>query len=383
MNPSDVHIIDERISRWLYLNPTAEKLPHHIESLLYAQQRHEEAVRSKKLVIRPIESSIELKDALEEALLPYAERTEAEKMLADYIDEIVDVDDLKLHQLVDKMRRCRNSGVMGKTSDDRTVFVWDEKCSCSKLCPHESRDETQRLIRRYHSPIIDFINEKNSHRAFYSVFSYQNYKPGDLKEGKRDIIKRFNKWRGNHPEVKGALLIEEDPLSVHGDWNVHLNVILLVDGAFCYGQARTTWGNEYQLYITKLNQDNLTKTLIEAIKYSAQIVPSKSAAKASANATRAPAMIQWSHEQWIEWWKANKGFRRTRSYGVLYGIKDDEAGDELTDVTWLGEIEFSHDGRYFVSLILGDKSGRKYQRMSDLFDQYDQWDNYNVREGPP
>lgn len=53
----------------------------------------------------------------------------------------------------------------------------------------------------------------------------------------------------------------------------------------------------------------------------------------------APAMIDWPHDRFREWWAAGKGFRRTRSYGALFRIPKPEP-DKLEGVTWCGRVDW-------------------------------------------
>ncbi|MEJ2143447.1 MAG: hypothetical protein P8Y24_14070 [Gammaproteobacteria bacterium] len=426
MSDNELQSISYRVNQWLYTHPEATKIPHHIEALLHAEQKHIEAERNKAHQATPYQ--VETKDQIEEILIPYGERKEAELLLADYIDEIPDQDDLNIKGIVEKMRLCRQTGTLAKTIDGDHVHVWDEKCSCSKLCPHESRDETRRLINKYQPHIEAFVNDKPTHRAFFGVFSTQNFQPGQLAMGKVEIIKRLQSHvLGNQPyckvffadgpaceikiqkknlkikkpryfdqvvpgqpisttdekifpNIKGALVVQEDPLGAHDEWNVHLNVILLTEGAFHYRDVRAAWFDEYQLYFNPIDKTNLIATLKETIKYSAQIVASKSIEKSNQRKTAAPPMVSWPHERWLEWYRANKGFRRTRSYGCLYKIKDEGSNTDLTTLDWIGEIKFQQGTGYLVSLIQGDNSGRSYRRVSDMFEQPV---NDNYKQGPP
>ena len=86
------------------------------------------------------------------------------------------------------------------------------------------------------------------------------------------------------------------------------------------------WGAN--LHIRPVNPGNLTRTVLELVKYATQPVPTKSAEKRVRRTSDAPAMTEWPAEQWIEWWRAQQRFRRTRSYGCLYAL-DETRWDDL------------------------------------------------------
>ena len=76
-------------------------------------------------------------------------------------------------------------------------------------------------------------------------------------------------------------------------------------------------------------------------------------------------MIEWPARAWAEWWEAQQGFRRTRTYGRLYRIPKLDADKlDLRDVQWLGKVFF--DGDYYrVDLILEDNSTTPNQLSPD------------------
>ena len=61
-------------------------------------------------------------------------------------------------------------------------------------------------------------------------------------------------------------------------------------------------------------------------------------------------MLQWTGAELLEWLRAMRGFRRTRTYGCLFRLKKPDAED-LGQIIWLGPI--AHDGsRYRASAAL-------------------------------
>ncbi len=54
-------------------------------------------------------------------------------------------------------------------------------------------------------------------------------------------------------------------------------------------------------------------------------------------------MIEWPPERFLEWWEGHRRFRRTRSYGCLFGESLDELTGDIEDrprgeVTWYGRL---------------------------------------------
>jgi hypothetical protein len=82
----------------------------------------------------------------------------------------------------------------------------------------------------------------------------------------------------------------------------------------------------------------------------------------------APPMTEWEDPELLEWLRAMHGFRRTRAYGVLYGLETPEP-EPLGQVVWLGSVSLVR-GRYGVrcrllDLIQEDKS-RGGDRLTPL-----------------
>jgi len=233
--------------------------------------------------------------------------------------------------ILDKLRTCRQAGTALQKADGGNVFMFESKCGQCKLCSDEAREETRRLLKRYLMPVREFALKSKRHSVYYAVFTHLNFAVGNLREGKRDQIAAFNDWQKREFKniVKGSLIVQEDPLAAGGDWNVHLNAILLVDGRLDYKRVRSTWG--FNVEIRKLDGEipSLIRSFVEIMKYAVKTVPSKSESHAKTNKSKAPAMIEWEYPLFMEWWAANKRFRRVRSYGELYRVKaeESEAGD--------------------------------------------------------
>ena len=293
-----------------------------------------------------------------------AARRAAEQQLADYLHTVAEAlpyfdGEHKIQELAESLATCRTAGVAGQTEQGSAQIAWDHKCGQVRLCPDESRIETQRVAERYVTAMHRWHLEKpGRRRIIYAVLTCPNFEPGRLEHGKRFTLEQFKAWMRHEyaacpvtwrkvaedlgdgdrrivpqavksrkrkiqafPSIQGAMVIQEDPLSARDDWNVHLNAFLLIDGRFDYKEARELWG--WNVEFRELDASDpaaLFRAAMEAVKYSAQIVPTKSEEKRARHDTEAPAMTEWPVERWAEWWAAGKGFRRLRSYGELYRL---------------------------------------------------------------
>jgi len=363
---------EQSLFTWAAKHPHAQSLPPHLQSALDLIRRHEEA---RTIELRRTFDPFELEQIREDLETQNAERAErrrAELQLADYIEEIhhatqwapepksrkdKKTGEVKVSRprtlldIAESMRECRQTGTLGQRPDGGWVMAWDHKCGQVRLCPDESREETQRLTEWYLPALVKFAKADRWNRIFYLVPTTHNYRPGQLAEGKRELMERWKQltdarrycpieytwnekkgaWRRKvaprHQwprlfNIRGSLVIQEDPLAASGDWNVHLNCFACVRGRFDWDLVRLAWGANIHIAQIKGEAAEVRGALLEAIKYAALIVPSKSADKAGAGETTAPAMVEWPHERWLEWWQAQLGFRRVRSYGELYGLHE-------------------------------------------------------------
>lgn len=335
------------------------------------------------------------------ALAMYEKHRIVERQIADklYCDVAAYADSIQRDDLADQMRRtaiklfqCRTGGAFGIGGHGRPVIAWDSKCGCSKLCPDEARHEAQRLYDRYAGVIEQ--HERDGGRVYKAWFTVPNAPPGELADGQRGIFRDFrNKiMRGvcNGRQkfgIDGALTILEAPLSEGREWNLHLNVIVLARGWLSYWKLRNAWG--YGMEIRQHNnfsEKGLHALFNEMVKYSVRAVPEKSGSKHS---TKAPAFIDWTPAELLEWLAANHNFRRTRAYGCLHGIGKPERPD-VQPSRWLGRLDWHPDGyrvtwrdhnlgdivndmlrfgRHGLDLIRGDRSTENH--------------GYNHATGPP
>lgn len=319
--------------------------------------------------------------------------------LADYMDR-VGQQELRPDVLdaAKALRECRDHGFIG-IGPQGVVKAWDQKCEMVRLCPDEARDETARLAEKYVPELVRWASEKPGRRLQYAVLTAPNFPAGELERAKSLLFDQLQdrilkakyqaapiEWiytpRGKvckrtrkrtiakFPSIKGALVVQEDPLSAHGDWNVHLNVIFAVDGPIDWKELRQEWG--WGLHIRELPHEvkALTGAVKELAKYSAQAVATKSATKSARHSTKAPPMTEWPGALWCEWFDAQQRFRRTRSYGCFYGITFEPETFPMDEIEWIGEVEWDPAAaRYRVALIRGDKffssGGSRYAPGAD------------------
>jgi len=366
-----------RLGRFLAVSPHARTIPPHLQADVDALERYHQAGAFQIRDPEQLAAIDEIRDGLETQCENYSRRRAAERTLADYIEGIEDpLGGFRLPQIVEKLRTCRCRGPIGIKPGGGHVIAWEHKCGLVRLCPDESREETMRLAEKYVPAMGAFLNEHPTHRAFYAVLTDHNFPAGRLAYGKKHFFERFKALRAELPEVRGALVVQEDPLSASGEWNIHLNVILLVRGRFDYEKVRRLWGAN--VHLQQLKGKDLVRTLLEVVKYSAQIVPTKSDEKAARHATAAPAMTEWPHARWLEWWAAQRRTRRVRSYGALYKVPAPEKKySDMDGVRWVGAVDFDTATlAYRVDLIPGDNFSA-ISRQSDNFRPYDQ------ATGPP
>ena len=258
-------------------------------------------------------------------------------------------------------KKLRRAWSWGSRPNGDQVIIWDDKSGLLRLDPDEAREDAQRLSERYSPELLKRM--KNGNGAHYAVFTLPNFAAGDLKKGMDAIYRRYanllRKQLGKKklfPEILGSIGVIETPLAADGTWNVHLNVILLTRSRFeagLYKKLRRAWYWNVHLNPIQADVGDLARTFRELIKYATRTVPEKSADKAGRK-SRAPALIEWPAERFIEWHKAHQGFRRTRTYGKLYGknVPKPEPSS-LDDVTWHGAVHCAPD-RFFAQVPLID-----------------------------
>lgn len=259
--------------------------------------------------------AFDLAAELEAELEGYWERYAAEQALAEAMERA------GLTDIAAEMRKCHRSGAVAVTADGRRVIAWDHKCGRVRVCPHEARAETQRLAAYYVPAVLEWLEAKPGRRVQFGVLTLKNPEPGRLAYEKRRAFERFKRWMRAHPVIAGALVCQEDPLSARDDWNLHLNVLLLLCGPFDWNAAGEAWGCRAHFQRVRPRADGLARALLELVKYSAKHTAKLDRAEGGPVAPEGPpAMDEWPPERLREWWAAQQGFRRTRAYGCLYAL---------------------------------------------------------------
>ena len=294
-------------------------------------------------------------EQLELDLPGYSLRAAIRAALADKIARevlpLASAGDEWLERYPERLRLARQSGQWGlRLNDGKLIAYWDNKAALARLCPDDAREEAMRLRRRV-QPAHDELR-KSGHRFLYAVFTMPNSAAGELRNGMAAIYRRFRDLlRARRPDgellfpqIKGALAVLEAPLGRRRDWNVHLNVLLPVKGFLDFAELRHWWRWNVEMRWIPDAPGAFQGAFAELIKYAVAATVSKSAEHASDGSTRAPPMLEWTGDELLEWLRAMHGFRRTRSYGALYGLDEPES-EEVGPVVWLGTVTLQR-GRY-------------------------------------
>lgn len=513
-------------SDWLAKNPFKEFVPHWLNPpvrpvvLMPADPAAAQIVRTLRLDAeeqlntvpdgKKSSSTFKLRQRIAGQVTDYLQRN---------LDALVQLDCTKLVDLLPKLSGCHHSGMYGHDADGRLAIAWDVKCAHAMLCPHCARQEQRRLVRHYKKPMMEWVKGRCTRRIHKAVVTWPNVPAGELSPFMRRMFVEYAKLSKKFSSLKGQSVSMETPLAAAGDWNLHLNALMLVDGAFHWGEFRDAWHKQtrhlfpgyeeisFQMNLRQLNRYDdaeLDRELREQIKYpvkhiatekthhaeqarrsarnnhaelaggSGQVVesgtgadvgvgraqlgaaraedadagaggrvrvdrdaigaPAGSAQRNTAagaagadggcdacvcalvasdgaaesgeavayraragdgvgddgghrchgrsqepSGRRAPSLIDWPAERFAEWWHGHQRFRRTRSYGVIFGkqraalIAEDE---ELprTPVTWRGRIQWDARSKVYtveaarpVSSILDDKSVGASSSKRDRF----------------
>lgn len=334
--------------------------------------------------------------AFESKLPDMDQRGRVRRLLADYLDQVVlpTTDDDKLHTLPQRLREAR-SGFTLQMGGGKTRCIWDDKAGLPLLCPDDAREESARLERRVGDHIERLMGL--GLQLHYGVLTVQNASPGTLAGRMRKTFRRLARiWKAIEPpengkryqrgerqraqrlfSIQGGIAVMEVPLSAARTWNIHINVFFITRGYFDWKKFQEQWGG--WSWFSKLDgtPEGIRAAFRELLKYSARAVPEKSQSHAEAaradqasgegSATPidiAPSQIEWEAAEWLEWWQAHQKFRRTRTFGELYGFDaDDSEADDVDD----SEFETIGTGRWtgwryrlrvplLLSSIPGDKS---------------------------
>lgn len=349
---SPLDVVDSHEQRAQQINQTAE---------FGATYEHEGETHSFA-ALAP--AALEANEQLSLELPGYSERAAIRAALATKMEREVlpHAPEEWLQGYPERLRAARQSGQFGIRLDTgKPVVFWDAKAGLSRLCPDDAREEAMRLRRRV-QPRVEELRA-SGHRLLYAVFTMPNRAAGELRDGMRSIIERFKasvlKAKDADgellfPEIKGALLVLEAPLGASRDWNVHLNVILVVAPKvfFDFGKLRQQWHWNVEMRWISNAPGAFESAFAELIKYAVAATVAKSAEHAAEGKTRAPPMLDWSRDELLEWLRSMHGFRRTRAYGAMYGLDEPEA-EELGAVVWVGTVTLQ-GGRYRHRLALLD-----------------------------
>jgi hypothetical protein len=309
-------------------------------------------------------TALEANEQLSLELTGYSERAAVRAALAAKMEREVlpRAPEEWLHSYPERLRLARQSGQFGIRLDTgKPVVFWDAKAGLSRLCPDDAREEAMRLRRRV-QPRVEELRA-SGHRMLYAVFTMPNTDAGELRDGMRAIIERFKasvlKAKDADgellfPEIKGALVVLEAPLGASRNWNVHLNVILVIAPKvfFDFGKLRQRWHWQVEMQWISDAPGAFEGAFAELIKYAVAATVAKSAEHAAKGRTPAPPMLEWTPDELLEWLRAMHGFRRTRAYGAMYGLDEPEAED-LGAVVWIGTVSLQ-GGRYRHRLALLD-----------------------------
>lgn len=270
------------------------------------------------------------------------ERAAARDRVAEYLKRVVTPHMWRRShfELADRLIDARQAYNRGVMPDGKIVMRWDRKAGLPLLCPDDAREEAMRLSRRMVPALVERV-DAGCH-AHYAVLTMPNASPGSLRDAQRYLWRRFNslmracKRTKSRPfPIVGAVAVLESPLGHRRDWHPHLNVILVCDGYLDYEAFRARW--HWNCELRKLDDPKLSpakqreaiaRSFRELIKYSCRAVPEKSEEGAALvrldrdgnEIPPAPALIEWTAGEFIEWWEAHRGTRRTRSYQALYRV---------------------------------------------------------------
>lgn len=334
---------EDRLYDWLRKNPNARTIPPFLEHVVAQAERGQCSVNSDSLNVVNYDL-FQIEREIEEDCLAKSERHLIRQKMADFIEKGIKGNPFYEGLYADialKLRTARSTGCVGIDAvSGRHITLYDDKVNCVRLCPDEAREDTQRIIRKYAPEISRVLAANPSYRAYYAVYTEPNVPAGQLKEGKQAQYKRFSnmhrsKWGKSC--LKGSFVIQEDPLATNAkDWNVHLNVIHIVHGRFDFKTVRAMWGNNVEIRQLNGKPEDIAKTFLEVVKYAAKHIGEKST---DGKHTKSKGMIEWSFDQWHEWFIAGKGFRRSRSYGILYKFEGmPDKGIDLANVDWVGTV---------------------------------------------
>ena len=356
------------IHRWIVTRRPGQKPPPLVRHAYTWTERKEQAKGPS--TSRELFNLVSLaRDEIMQRGLGYANRAGMRRDVADYIEKKIFPATLNRDflKVAEKLRAARQTGTWGTRPNGDQVIIWDDKSNLLHLDPDEAREDAKRIAERYVPALLE--KAKAGAGVHYGVFTMPNFSQGDLRKGMDAIQRRYQnmlrKTLGKKklfPEIAGSISVIETPAAADGTWNVHLNVVFLTRSKFeagLYKKIRRAWHWNVELQPIATEDRNgrpdpagLDRAFRELIKYATRIVPDKSADKAASGRSRAPALTDWPAESFVEWSRAHKRFRRTRTYGELYNVPKPDPRT-LDDVTWHGAVHCAPD-RFFAQVPLID-----------------------------
>ena len=299
-------------------------------------EREQDRVEAETNVVNPLywEGAMHLAKELEAEGNTWVKRHRMRERMGNYCETVAGTTGREeFYEYATRLLNARHSGQYALTDEFETLMLWDKKAGLVKLCPDDAREDGQRVAHRY-GPAIQMAVAGYDPRpgkdlepikpceCHYAVLTVPNCALGELEQTIADAIARFQSIfgvRGQFPEIKGSMLTVEAPMSAEGLWNVHLNVLLVVERQAKKKAAWDKWREawKYDAHFHWLNAcgGDLAPALLELCKYPLEAIASKSGRKSAG----IPA-LNWSPWAFLEWWDAFYGKRRVRSYGLLYRL---------------------------------------------------------------
>lgn len=329
------------------------------------------------------------------------------KAVADYLEHTVFPYDRNPEylRLAFKLRDARPMAFWGVDpfdDADTPAVQWTNRAGLVKLCPDDAREDQQRATNLYADRLTELGDDGNLIR--FAVFTMPNAAQwhlaacidaafrrfrNEIVYGRTDgrVARRIGDPARRFPNLLGAWACLETPLSARhawdrpNAWNVHLNVLCVFrpdernpKGWPDYAKFAEAWGARIHWQEVQAGSGDATRAAIrELIKYPLKAVSLKTLEKASSGNTRAPPMIEWPPEYFVEWWRAHKGLRRLRAWGTLYANGWPRPPPRnLDQVDWIGRIKLTVAG-CDVSRPFGDYMAAR-DRHRELAEWRRQWD---------
>lgn len=372
------------LEAWNHMRATQVRADYYQRALEFAGELEAEAPR----LLDHGNVRLAIADYLEHEVIPDARRTGDALEASEY------------GVICQKLRLARPSGAYGvDVETEQLRKKWANRAGLVKLCPSDARDEAQRASKLYGHRIAELDEKGYVLRS--AVFTMPNFPQWHLGAGMDAIFDRFKQQilyarvdgkiaRSIHnrkrtfPDLVGAWACLEAPLSrlyrvdPLNAWNVHVNFILvfrpseLAHGMPDYGPLNEAWGAGIRWrVIPQGDRDAMRHAILELVKYPLQTVAEKSAerGRAADGGEKGPPMIAWPAPFFREWWRAHKGFRRMRSWGMLYrGSLPplEERSDRYVD--WLGgvHVDLAKQQVYVQRPILSTVEQWEEQRKRDF-----------------